>query len=510
MQDTFKRLTWGVPNTQHTKKMEAMLKEYYNAPPWNPYEVPSTLTVHPSSRSYTDFHSALVLKVISMHYDTGIKLASANIRGPKDSLTNLYIPKLEQFTNSIDPDRFTLFLIGCAPSVFKTKEIQNFRSSRSNYSSVQDSVFAKHSGNKILGIQKYNKSVIMFVNATENLTSSDQILCWILAHKMQQDTRPVPDHVRNFIGELTKACAELSKDWNSTETISKVKFKTIINNYIDSEKAFKIDHMADIKRFFKEKQEIKLKSAQKEYEGVVNAINAYLDEIAECNQQLSKISDDIARYQNLTDAGINKELEEFMDFLERAKTVSYYRFEEGLLTFVTKDFLYVNDPDQWDVVAANAIRNKVVLQEYHKKITQVLHDTLVENKYKLKTSATISLNLQEFKPARSYSIDPAIDVIPSPHIMGYNCWGTHSKIIANCLAKRDLVGLLEQVLSACAGLNAYDSPVVNYFVSKVWEKRSYKCFIETATKQEYTLLELIEKEKVCNASNAESETNNNV
>ena len=65
------------------------------------------------------------------------------------------------------------------------------------------------------------------------------------------------------------------------------------------------------------------------------------------------------------------------------------------------------------------------------------------------------------------------------------------------------MGVIEQIIEACSGLNVYDSPVVSKFFASLFERASYKCFVDTRNKQDISLREIME---VTNETNARVET----
>lgn len=68
-------------------------------------------------------------------------------------------------------------------------------------------------------------------------------------------------------------------------------------------------------------------------------------------------------------------------------------------------------------------------------------------------------------------------LIPHPHIMDFNCFGSYNRPISEAFGAGDLLGILEICIEVCSGINWADSPVVNktiYHVTSKWNKKSVK------------------------------------
>ena len=491
MIEQFKRINWGEFNDDKLRRAQDMLAQKYNY-------TPATITgrfikYDNNSSTILTFHSNWTLELISRMYAHPIDIESSYIKGPNDMLTNDYLPRCKSTLDAIG-DYPTFFIIGAAPSVFKSKQVQQWREANGGYSTVQDNIIFKRSNEFIMGMSKIKKTIIIFVNNQMTLDTSRQVLTWILASKMlKPEINPEPS-TQTFVKRLTMLCAELTeKNIIFDDTHTGPYFKTFFDEYWESDNAFKVDIAKQISSFLQKRNTEQLKEMERDYEFHQAKIRRAMKEIADNSSAIEQIAEQIALVKQKQDAETSNEIKEFLDFLERSKAITQYTFEDGSLTITIDSFLYVNDPDQFIVVTKNMLKNRfrfddeVIINSYLKAFKKVF----VDEEYKARTMAVVQLDILDMVPRRSNGISIPGDRIPSPHIVHYNCWGAHTKLIAERVQARDLMGVIEQIIEACSGLNVYDSPVVSKFFSSLFDRETGKCFID-ANKKEVSLREIME------------------
>lgn len=501
MVNRLKQVYWGAYGSEMLKKAQEMLAQKYNFTPTaqnNCY-----IRYNQSSQVTLSFHSSWALELINRFYNAPIKIISNYIKGPTEAISERYLPACTDLLSTTENDP-TFFIIGTAPSVFKSKQVQQWRELNGGYSTVQDSVICKRSQNFILGMSKIRKTVIIFINNTFTFDTARQVLTFILASKMLPPENTPELSTQNFVKRLTRLCAEL------TETISSfnnsntgITFKALFDEYWENEDAFKIDVTKQISTFLQERNKKELEALEEDYEHYQNKIRHAISVIADNSKELEKVSEHIEIVKQKINAGTSNEIKEFMEFLDRSKTIKEYSFSNGLLLLTIDSFLYVNDPEQFMVISKNRLKALLNSEEEVNAYLNAFKRIFVDEEYKIKTMAFVKLDMSNLVPARDNTGTIPDDRIPSPHIVHYNCWGAHSKLVAERVKNRDLMGVIEQIIEACSGLNVYDSPVVSKFFASLFSRDSYKCFIDTKNKQDISLREIME---VTNETNARVET----
>ena len=501
MVNRLKQVYWGAYNPDMLKKAQETLAQKYNFTPTaqnNCY-----IRYNQSGRVALTFHSSWALELINRFYNEPIKIISNYIKGPTEAISGRYLPDCTNMLNTTE-NHPTFFVIGTAPSVFKSKQVQQWRELNGGYSTVQDSVLCKRSQNFILGMSKIRKTVIIFINNNFTFDTARQVLTFILASKMLPPEVTPELSTQNFIKRLTRLCAELTETVSSfDDSNTGSTFKAFFDEYWENEDAFKIDVTKQISTFLQERNKKELKDLEEEYENHQNRISHAISEIADRSKELEKVSEQIEIIKQKINAGTSNEIKEFMEFLDRSKTIKEYSFSNGLLQLTIDSFLYVNDPEQFLVISKNRLRERINSEEEINAYLNAFKHIFVDEEYKIKTMAFVKFDMINLVPARDSNGTIPNDRIPSPHIVHYNCWGAHSRLIAERVKNRDLIGVIEQIIEACSGLNVYDSPVVSKFFTTLFSQDSYKCFIDTKNKQDISLREIME---VANETNASVET----
>ena len=501
MVNRLKQVYWGAYGSDMLKKAQEMLAQKYNFTPTaqsNCY-----IRYNQSSQITLSFHSSWALELISRFYNEPIRIISNYIKGPTEAISERYLPACTDLLNTTE-NYPTFFVIGTAPSVFKSKQVQQWRELNGGYSTVQDSVLCKRSQNFILGMSKIRKTVIIFINNTFIFDTARQVLTFILASKMLPPENTPELSTQNFIKRLTRLCAELTETVSSfDDSHTGATFKAFFDEYWENEDAFKIDVTKQISTFLQERNKKELKDLEEEYEHHQSRIRQAISTIADRSKELEKVSEQIEIIKQKINAGAPNEVKEFMEFLDRSKTIKEYSFLNGILYMTIDSFLYVNDPEQFLVISKNRLKERLDSETEVNAYLNAFKHIFVDEEYKIKTMAFVKLDMLNLAPARANNGTIPEDRIPSPHIVHYNCWGAHSRLIAERVKNRDLMGVIEQIIEACSGLNVYDSPVVSKFFASLFERASYKCFVDTKNKQDISLREIME---VTNETNAHVET----
>ena len=500
MVNRLKQVYWGAYGSEMLKKAREMLAQKYNFTPTvqnNCY-----IRYNQSSQVTLSFHSSWALELISRFYNEPIKIISNYIKGPTEAISERYLPACTNLLNTTK-DYPTFFIIGTAPSVFKSNQVQQGRELNGDYSTVQDSVLCKRSQNFILGMSKIRKTVIIFINNTFTLDTARQVLTFILASKMLPPENTPELSTQNFVKRLTRLCAELTeKTLSFDDADTGNAFKAFFDEYWENEDAFKIDVTKQISTFLQEKNKKELEELERDYAYRQNKINNAISVIAEQSTELEKVSEQIEIVKQKINVGTSNEIKEFMESLDRSKTIKEYSFSNGLLLLTIDSFLYVNDPEQFLIISKNKLKERLNSEEEINAYLNAFKRIFIDEEYKIKTMAFVQLDLVKLVPARGNTGTIPDDRIPSPHIVHYNCWGAHSRLIAERVKNRDLMGVIEQIIEACSGLNVYDSPVVSKFFASLFSRTSYKCFVDTKNKQDISLREIME---VTNETNARVE-----
>lgn len=498
MVNRLKQVYWGAYSSEILKKAQEMLAQKYNFTPTaqnNCY-----IRYNQSDRTTLTFYSNWTLELINRFYNEPIKVIGDYIKGPAEAISGRYLPNCTNTLNATENSP-TFLIIGAAPSVFKSKQVQQWRELNGGYSTVQDSVLCKRSQNFILGMSKIRKTVIIFINNTFTFDTARQVLTFILASKMLPPENTPELSTQNFVKRLTRLCAELTETVSSfDDSNTGTTFKAFFDEYWENEDAFKIDITKQISTFLQERNKKELKDLEGEYERRQNEINRAINVIADRSKELEKVSEQIEIVKQKINAGASNEIKEFMEFLDRSKTIKEYSFLNGLLLLTIDSFLYVNDPEQFLVISKNRLKERLDSEKEINAYLRAFKRIFVDEEYKIKTMAFVKFDMINLVPARDNNGTIPNDRIPSPHIVHYNCWGAHSRLIAERVKNRDLIGVIEQIIEACSGLNVYDSPVVSKFFTTLFSRDSYKCFVDTKNKQDISLREIMEVTNETNAS----------
>lgn len=489
MVNRFKQVYWGAYGSDMLKKAKEMLAQKYNFT--TTAQNNCYIRYNQSSQVTLSFHSSWALELINRFYNEPIRIISNYIKGPTETISGRYLPACTNLLNTTE-NYPTFFVIGTAPSVFKSKQVQQWRELNGGYSTVQDSVLCKRSQNFILGMSKTRKTVIIFINNTFTFDTARQVLTFILASKMLPPESTPELSTQNFVKRLTRLCAELTETVSSfNDSNTGTTFKAFFDEYWENEDAFKIDITKQISTFLQERNKKELQDLEEEYEHHQDKINQAINTIAAHSTALEKVSEQIEFVKQKINAGTSNEIKEFMEFLDRSKTIKEYSFSNGLLQLTIDSFLYVNDPEQFLVISKNRLKERLDSEKEINAYLNAFKHIFVDEEYKIKTMAFVKLDMITLVPARDNNGAIPDDRIPSPHIVHYNCWGAHSRLIAERVKNKDLMGVIEQIIEACSGLNVYDSPVVSKFFSSLFEREAGKCFIDT-NKKEISLIKIME------------------
>ena len=498
MVNRLKQVYWGAYSSEMLKKAQEMLAQKYNFTPTaqnNCY-----IRYDQNGQAILTFHSNWTLELLNRFYKNPIAIRNSYIKGPTEAISERYLPTCTNILN-ITGDYPTFFIIGTAPSIFKSKRVQQWRELNGGYSTVQDSIICKRSQNFILGMSKIKKTVIIFINNTITFDTARQVLTFILASKMLPPENTPELSTQNFIKKLTKLCAELTETTSSFDNShTGATFKAFFDEYWENEDAFKIDVTKQISTFLQEKNKKELKNLEDTYEHHQYKIRTAFSVIAEHSTELEKVSEQIESIKQKINADTSNEIKEFIEFLDRSKTIKKYSFSNGLLLLTIDSFLYVNDPEQFIVISKNRLKERFNSEEEVNAYLNAFKRIFIDEEYKIKTMAFVKLDMLNLVPTKDNNGTIPDDRIPSPHIVHYNCWGAHSKLIAERVKNRDLIGVIEQIIEACSGLNVYDSPVVSKFFDSLFSRDSYKCFVDTKNKQDISLKEIMEVTNETNAS----------
>lgn len=160
-----------------------------------------------------------------------------------------------------------------------------------------------------------------------------------------------------------------------------------------------------------------------------------------------------------------KRVTKFIEFLKLTTAIKDYQLYDQSILFLVEQPLYLNEDAGWDVLKTN-IQNE--------DTKELLEHIFIINDYKLWTSAAIKLNITGPNVNSTSELGIVPDTIPHPHIMQYNCFGTHVNLILDRLKENDLIGCTEQIIEAVSSLNWSDAPVMRHFYQVMATNQS-KC-----------------------------------
>lgn len=230
----------------------------------------------------------------------------------------------------------------------------------------------------------------------------------------------------------------------------------IVTDWVKSQPELCRNTETELEDFIKSLNEAEVTQAENNLTYVRNRMDSYQRQLQQEIKAYQEACAKLTFVQQHKLADTKKRVTEFLEFLKLTTAVKEYQFYNHSIFFQVEQPLYLNEDAGWDILKKN-------LTDEDKK--NLLEHIFIINDYKLLTSATVKLDITNLSINSTREIDLVPDTIPHPHIMQYNCFGTHLDLILDRLKENDLIGCTEQIIEAVSSLNWSDAPVMRHFYS---------------------------------------------
>lgn len=216
-----------------------------------------------------------------------------------------------------------------------------------------------------------------------------------------------------------------------------------------------------------------------------NQINNLQDQIGECLRNLRDTETNILGLEmKIAEGG---EESEIMDYFLCNKQLLLQNVEDSSMTFIVRATLDYFDEDMAEKVISK--RNSYCYETYesarrgnitHEDMKMLLTSIFIDQVLKVRLCAAYSFQLEGSVSALggyNYGGD-CCEYMPNPHIDGWRCLGTYSRVINERLRDHDYIGAIEQCIASCKSLNFGDSTVMDRFMNMMYghnDGRNIRC-----------------------------------
>lgn len=213
-------------------------------------------------------------------------------------------------------------------------------------------------------------------------------------------------------------------------------------------------------------KEVRAKSLERAVESARTDLYRIMRQYNDKNADLTNLMRELSAFRcHLEDSGDSNEL---MNFFLSAKTLELVKVEGMDIHFVVKTYLTQYDEDYFYDLVDNkdTFMYDDVCEDYavddFEKLMRAIFET---NEIKCRVFACFKIsNYSEFNVTHAYGSVDVSSYLPHPHLDRYTCDGDNGRIIQQRLMEQDVIGAIEQCISATSNINFYDSTVVSSFV----------------------------------------------
>ena len=172
---------------------------------------------------------------------------------------------------------------------------------------------------------------------------------------------------------------------------------------------------------------------------------------------------------------------------------------DSQLYFVMKSRFTYWDVDDYKIMRDRRTRNTNFLSGYDDTFIGFLDKIFVDKEYTLLFNTPLCLYTYE----ANSGIVPCVsrgnqrdsrNLLPNPHIYHYNCWGDNGSLISQAFDAGDFITAWGTILSAISAVNISDTPVMNRFMSDLYNyaEGGYTCEAKQIVKSDGTALTIRE------------------
>lgn len=145
--------------------------------------------------------------------------------------------------------------------------------------------------------------------------------------------------------------------------------------------------------------------------------------------------------------------------------------------------------EHWDVDKVDSCLQRVAKNGTSERGIAILWHTLTQGKYLIPTYTECTLNLLNNNASKKEYATYKDGYMPQPHLMHFNCWGSHEQAIADFLKNKDIEGAIVQINYACKQLNLSDNYVIST-ITRVLQEYDYMLY-NTETEQYVRIIDAL-------------------
>lgn len=217
-------------------------------------------------------------------------------------------------------------------------------------------------------------------------------------------------------------------------------------------------------------ERLRLDSAKRDAENIMDSINSYNQEIANLLRKKRDIDVVLAGLSAKIESGESEN--EIMDYFISNKKLTLRNVEDTTVEFVVKDYLEYFDSDE----AFDAIKNSRSFvysycndnmpKQYVKMLMQAI---FVDQTLRMKFCAAYQFRIDgNIRGQRHYSYGTDCrEYMPNTHIDSYACLGNYEREINMLLAEHNYIGAIDQCIASCKSLNFADYTVMSKFMEYI-------------------------------------------
>ena len=256
-----------------------------------------------------------------------------------------------------------------------------------------------------------------------------------------------------------KIIASFPKSLADVSAADREALKTALIALISDSDEWKIDWDTRLKEIALASISRKLEHLQNEIGYKRSNLKEYLEKIGSIQKEVERLQIEYSAYKAAPTETLTARLENITEYLGTSRGITDWWIDGSALLFTIVSPLRFSDPDE--------IEDRLGLyfsENQQKIIRKVLDDEIV-----LYLESTLTLDIEDGRIYCDYrnQDNRSEHHLPNPHLVGYNCFGGHTQLIAESISRGDYIGAIEQAIEANSFVNSYDTPVIEKLSSYI-------------------------------------------
>ena len=239
-----------------------------------------------------------------------------------------------------------------------------------------------------------------------------------------------------------------------------------------------------IAKFLTSQRTENIDNTKRQLERLISDVNATKKRLSElisginnCNLQIA-MQEEALRRENGTDKTI-------LEYVNNAD-IHIVPSENDDLRFWVSGVIETWDQDAFEAILDNPYS---YMSLYNRNTAELLKAIFIDEKFKIRTCAAYYLKEGYAVGIRNFEF-PDDDCLPNTHINRYSCMGAFESLVAEAMAKGDILSAMEYCVQSAYSLNVNDSVVMKGFIDEL-EKTKKPCLMDN-NGVVYTPLEALE------------------